>query len=155
MRCGPFWESGPRGGVHMPGREGRFAVWNSMVELHGPHHTQSTHSPHTVRTQSTHHPLSKPQYLERLLAKAGGDWFVGAAPTAADLAVYEVTDLHRRPQLFPEEMKAQVWGERGGAGLGARRRGASRGGQLLGLLRREVGGLLRGVLGRAGRQGAS
>ncbi|GBF92103.1 hypothetical protein Rsub_04450 [Raphidocelis subcapitata] len=50
------------------------------------------------------------EYLERLLKKAGGTWFVGPAPTAADLAVYDIIHLHLRDQLFPEEMKAQYPG---------------------------------------------
>lgn len=46
------------------------------------------------------------EFLERLLRKAGGKWFVGGSPTAADLAVFDVVHLHLRPALFPDEMRA-------------------------------------------------
>lgn len=46
------------------------------------------------------------EYFARLLRKAGGDYFVGGAVTAADIAIYDIVHLHLRPQLFPDEMKA-------------------------------------------------
>lgn len=63
--------------------------------------------PHPANSRAT---PPRPQYLARLLSKAGGDWFVGSAPTVADLAVFEVVDLHLRPALFPDELKAAVRG---------------------------------------------
>ncbi|KAI8462660.1 MAG: glutathione S-transferase [Monoraphidium minutum] len=47
------------------------------------------------------------EYLARLLRKAGGEYFVGGKVTAADVAVFDIVDLHLRPALFPDEMKAE------------------------------------------------
>lgn len=69
---------------------------------HNPTHHNPTHQqPYTPTTTQQPHQ----QYLERLLKRSGSGFVAASGPTVADLALFDIVDLHCRPQLFPEEMK--------------------------------------------------